>query len=467
MDRVASFQAAGRLVLRDCRFQTLRARNVLLKTSGSLIEGCTFYDTHMCSILVGPEFYWGEAPGVRDLVIRNNRFVNVDGSSIEIGSHPSEASRDNKNILIEGNTFEGYGARGGVGITGQRGTAIRVRNADGVTIRGNAFRPSPDAPAGAPPVIVEASRNVILTGNDGAADAVLGEAAEICNRQQAGKLSDSARTGWGRHRGRHGRSRDRHGRLRQKASHGDGHPEKDTEAAEKDTGRVEAFSDGVFAVALTLLVVSLAVPEIAANRAVDARSLLHALAAQWPQFVAFAASFFSVLLLWISHHQTFAMIRRTSRHLMLANGLLLFLVTLIPFPTAVLARYVQTPGGSVVAALYAGRVPPDHRRLRPALARGPVRAADAEKQPDGPAEAGHPAQERAGTDPLRRGRRGRLLAALSDRPDLHRPLRLLGGERRRLLMGTAYGTTPGKTVARGAVAKFRWKARRGAWIPPW
>ena len=50
----------------------------------------------MCSILVGPEFYWGEAPGVRNLVIRNNRFVNIDGSSIDIGSHPSEASRDNK-----------------------------------------------------------------------------------------------------------------------------------------------------------------------------------------------------------------------------------------------------------------------------------------------------------------------------------------------------------------------------------
>ncbi len=129
---------------------------------------------------------------------------------------------------------------------------------------------------------------------------------------------------------------------------------KSEELAEKDTNRVEAFSDGVFAVALTLLVVSLTVPEIGANRAVSARELLQALFRQWPQFVAFAASFFSVLLLWISHHQTFAMIRRTSRSLMLANGLLLFLVTLIPFPTAMLARYIQTPGGSVAAALYAG-----------------------------------------------------------------------------------------------------------------
>ena len=77
---------------------------------------------------------------------------------------------------------------------------------------------------------------------------------------------------------------------------------KGEELAEKDTNRVEAFSDGVFAVALTLLVVSLAVPEIGASRAVSARALLQALSGQWPQFVAFAASFFSVLLLWISHH---------------------------------------------------------------------------------------------------------------------------------------------------------------------
>lgn len=48
------------------------------------------------------------------------------------------------------------------------------------------------------------------------------------------------------------------------------------------------------------------------------------------------------------------MIRKTSRHLMLANGLILFLVTLIPFPTAFLARYIQTPAASVAAALYAG-----------------------------------------------------------------------------------------------------------------
>lgn len=124
--------------------------------------------------------------------------------------------------------------------------------------------------------------------------------------------------------------------------------------AEKNTARLEAFSDGVFGVAITLLVVSLAVPEMELGQTVDARALLHALAKQWPQFVAFATSFFSILLLWISHHRTFAMIHRTSRHLMLANGLILFLVTLIPFPTAFLARYIQTSAGTVAAVLYAG-----------------------------------------------------------------------------------------------------------------
>lgn len=123
---------------------------------------------------------------------------------------------------------------------------------------------------------------------------------------------------------------------------------------ETDTNRLEAFSDGIFAVALTLLVVSLGVPDLGIDREVTAGELVHALARQWPQFAAFATSFFSVLLLWISHHQTFLMIQRTTRRLMLVNGLLLFLVTLIPFPTAILARYIQTPGGTAAAALYAG-----------------------------------------------------------------------------------------------------------------
>jgi uncharacterized membrane protein len=122
---------------------------------------------------------------------------------------------------------------------------------------------------------------------------------------------------------------------------------------DKETARIEAFSDGVFAVAITLLVVGLVVPEAKAGEAVNSPGLLRALAAVWPQFVAFVTSFAAILLLWISHHQTFLLIRKTNRRLMVANGLLLLFVTLIPFPTALLARYINTPAAPVAAALYA------------------------------------------------------------------------------------------------------------------
>jgi uncharacterized membrane protein len=79
---------------------------------------------------------------------------------------------------------------------------------------------------------------------------------------------------------------------------------------------LEAFSDGVFVIAFTPMVGSLSVPEIEAGHTADARELWHTLAKQWPQRLAFSASFFLVLLLWISHHRTFALIRKTTRHLL-------------------------------------------------------------------------------------------------------------------------------------------------------
>lgn len=167
IDRIADFEAAGKAVVRNCRFQNMRARNILIKASDSLIENNTFYNTHMTAILVGPEFYWGEGPAVRNLVIRNNHFINIDGSSINLGCHKSENSFDNHNIVIEGNTFEGYGRLGGTEISGRQGTAVLVRNADGVVIRNNKFGPpSASAPAANKPLMVEASKNVKLEGNE-------------------------------------------------------------------------------------------------------------------------------------------------------------------------------------------------------------------------------------------------------------------------------------------------------------
>jgi hypothetical protein len=168
IDRVVDLETCGKMVIRGCRFQNMRARNILIKTMDSIIENNTFYNTHMCSILVGPEFYWAEAPQVENLIIRNNRFVNIDGCSINIGCHHSEKSRDNKNIVIEGNSFENYGAVGGVGISGRQGTAVLIRNTDGVVVRNNTFgKPAKTAPDDVKPLVIEASENVTVENNKG------------------------------------------------------------------------------------------------------------------------------------------------------------------------------------------------------------------------------------------------------------------------------------------------------------
>jgi uncharacterized membrane protein len=124
------------------------------------------------------------------------------------------------------------------------------------------------------------------------------------------------------------------------------------EVDEKETGRVEAFSDGVFAIAITLLVLELKVPHLPDGGA--GGSLVRALLAQWPSYVALVTSFFTILIMWINHHRIFRFVHRIDANFLYANGLLLFGVTVVPFPTAVLADYFEKPGASVAAAAYAG-----------------------------------------------------------------------------------------------------------------
>jgi TMEM175 potassium channel family protein len=105
--------------------------------------------------------------------------------------------------------------------------------------------------------------------------------------------------------------------------------------ARYDTVRVEAFSDAVFAVAMTVLAVELLPPEHQPG------DLLHALLDQWPAYASFLASFLYVGVMWMNHHATFTRIRRMDRGLRFANlGILLWTV-LIPFPTAVMADTLQ------------------------------------------------------------------------------------------------------------------------------
>ncbi len=120
--------------------------------------------------------------------------------------------------------------------------------------------------------------------------------------------------------------------------------------AEKETGRIEAFSDGVFAVAITLLVLDLHVPVLK-----DApQGLLKALEGQWPALAAYVVSFLTILVMWLNHHRLFEQIQRKDHLLMVYNGLLLMLVTLIPFPTALVAEYIRTPDARTAAVVYCG-----------------------------------------------------------------------------------------------------------------
>jgi uncharacterized membrane protein len=120
--------------------------------------------------------------------------------------------------------------------------------------------------------------------------------------------------------------------------------------AAKDTGRLESFSDGVFAVAITLLVLNLVVP----GRAPNSWQLAAALGHEWPQYLAFVTSFCTVLIMWLNHHVIFRMAQRSDSALMFANGFLLLIVTVVPFVTALVARYLGTPAAPTAAAVYAG-----------------------------------------------------------------------------------------------------------------
>ena len=95
-------------------------------------------------------------------------------------------------------------------------------------------------------------------------------------------------------------------------------------------GRVETFSDGVFAIAITLLVLDLRAPE-------DSATFLADLAAQWPSYLAFVAAFAVLGLIWLSHHALFTRLKAVNASLLLRNLLLLFLAAVFSFPTGVLA----------------------------------------------------------------------------------------------------------------------------------
>jgi uncharacterized membrane protein len=117
----------------------------------------------------------------------------------------------------------------------------------------------------------------------------------------------------------------------------------------KETARVEAFSDGVFAIAITLLVLDLKAPGEAAHM-----SLLAGLLEQWPVYAAYLISFVFILIMWVNHHRMFEHIARIDNNFLYLNGLLLLGITVVPFPTSLVSRYLFSDDQTIATAVYSG-----------------------------------------------------------------------------------------------------------------
>jgi len=121
-------------------------------------------------------------------------------------------------------------------------------------------------------------------------------------------------------------------------------PESDSQLS-ADTVRLEALSDGVIAVAITLLVLDLKVPHVGEE------SLWSALVAQWPVYAAYVTSFLVIGILWVNHHGIFKQIRYSTRGLMMTNLILLMLIVAIPFVTSLVSDYLLEPGFNAKVAM--------------------------------------------------------------------------------------------------------------------
>jgi uncharacterized membrane protein len=109
-----------------------------------------------------------------------------------------------------------------------------------------------------------------------------------------------------------------------------------------DTVRLEAFSDGVFAIASTLLVLQFKIPPAAPTTA-EAGGLAALILSRWPSFLGYVLSFAVVGIMWINHHTMFQYIKRANRTFLLLNLVVLLWVSFLPFPTALLAEHMQVP----------------------------------------------------------------------------------------------------------------------------
>jgi TMEM175 potassium channel family protein len=116
---------------------------------------------------------------------------------------------------------------------------------------------------------------------------------------------------------------------------------------EADTTRMETFSDGVFAIAATLLVLEIGVAPDAGGH------LGRALLDLWPSYLAYATSFLIIGIIWVNHHQCVQCMARVDRPMLFLNLILLLIVSFIPFPTKLVAEHLQQSGEHAAVYAYA------------------------------------------------------------------------------------------------------------------
>ncbi|MGH8862366.1 MAG: TMEM175 family protein [Jatrophihabitantaceae bacterium] len=118
------------------------------------------------------------------------------------------------------------------------------------------------------------------------------------------------------------------------------------------TNRLEAFSDGVIAVAITLLVLGITVPPVPLHGHTD---LAHALGSEWAEYAAYAVSFATIGIIWINHHAMIARLREADQSILILNLVLLMTIGLLPFATKLMATYVSAGRDErLAAAAYSG-----------------------------------------------------------------------------------------------------------------
>ncbi len=115
---------------------------------------------------------------------------------------------------------------------------------------------------------------------------------------------------------------------------------------EPGTARLEAFSDGVFAIAATLLVLEFSV----GSKGDLGSKLLHL----WPAYLAYVTSFVTIGIIWMNHHHTVSLLGRTDRTMLFVNNLLLLTVAFLPFPTGLVAENLRGAGDEPATLAYAG-----------------------------------------------------------------------------------------------------------------